>query len=291
VSLGPSLVIVSGLSGAGRTTAMKALEDLGFFCVDNLPVVLLEPFVELFRAGSDRLAVAVDVRERTFLAAFPDVHDHLRRSGLPTELLYLDAEDEVLAQRFGETRRVHPTRGSGSLFDDIAREREMMLPIARRADLVIDTSHMSVHDLKRQVTRHFTGAQRTAPMEIELVSFGFRHGPPESADLMIDVRFLPNPNFEPTLRERTGLDPEVAAFVLEAPGTREFMAKLCEFVDFLVPRYQEEGKAHLTVALGCTGGQHRSVAVARALERHLTERKIDVRVTHRDVSRARRAET
>jgi len=273
VSLGPSLVIVSGLSGAGRTTAMKALEDLGFFCVDNLPVVLLEPFVELFRAGSDRLAVAVDVRERSFLAAFPEVHDRLKGGGLPNELLYLEA------------------RGSGSLFDDIGREREMLVPIARRADLVIDTSHMSVHDLKRQVTRHFTGAQRTAPMEIEVVSFGFRHGAPESADLMIDVRFLPNPNFEPKLRERTGLDADVAAFVLEAPGTREFMAKLCEFVDFLVPRYEEEGKAHLTVALGCTGGQHRSVAVARALERHLLERKIDVRVTHRDVARARRTET
>ena len=291
MSLGPSLVIVSGLSGAGRTTAMKALEDLGFFCVDNLPVVLLEPFVELFRAGSDRLAVAVDVRERSFLAAFPEVHDRLRGGGLPNQLLYLEASDEVLAKRFSETRRVHPTRGSGSIFEDIGREREMLVPIARRADLVIDTSHMSVHDLKRQVTRHFTGAQRTAPMEIELVSFGFRHGAPESADLMIDVRFLPNPNFEPTLRERSGLDPDVAAFVLDAPSTREFMAKLCEFVDFLVPRYEEEGKAHLTVALGCTGGQHRSVAVARALETHLLERKIDVRVTHRDVARARRTET
>jgi len=290
VSLGPSLVIVSGLSGAGRTTAMKALEDLGFFCVDNLPVVLLEPFVELFRAGSDRLAVAVDVRERSFLAAFPEVHDRLRRSGLENQLLYLEASDEVLAKRFSETRRVHPTRGSGSIFDDISREREMLVPIARRADLVIDTSHMSVHDLKRQVTRHFTGAQRTSPMEIEVLSFGYRHGQPESADLVIDVRFLPNPNFEPTLRERTGLDPDVAAFVLDAPGTREFMAKLCEFVDFLVPRYEEEGKAHLTVALGCTGGQHRSVAVARALERHLREREIDVRVTHRDVTRARRIE-
>jgi len=149
---------------------------------------------------------------------------------------------------------------------------------------------MSVHDLKRQVTRHFTGAQRTAPMELELVSFGFRHGPPESADLMIDVRFLPNPNFEPGLRDRTGLEADVSAFVLDAPGTREFMAKLCDFVDFLVPRYEEEGKAHLTVAIGCTGGQHRSVAVARALERHLLERKIEVRVTHRDVARARRSD-
>ncbi len=290
MSLGPSLVIVSGLSGAGRTTAMKALEDLGFYCVDNLPVVLLEPFVELFREGRDRLAVAVDVRERSFLSAFPAVHERLKSSGLETLLLYLEASDEVLAQRFSETRRVHPTRGSGSIFGDISRERELLVPIARLADLVVDTGRMSVHDLKRQISRHFTGGERTAAMEIELVSFGFRHGPPEAADLMIDVRFLPNPNFEPELRARTGLEPDVAAFVLDSPASREFMVRLCEFIDFLIPRYEEEGKARLTVALGCTGGQHRSVAVACALDRHLQERKIEVRVTHRDVARVRRSE-
>ena len=289
MNAGPSLVIVSGLSGAGRTTAMKALEDLGFYCVDNLPVVLLEPFVELFKAGSDRLAVAIDTRERVFLAAFPEVHDRLKKGGLSTSLLYLEASDEALAQRFGETRRVHPARGSGSLFDDIGRERELLATMARRADLVIDTTRMSVHELKRLVTRHFTGVARSAPMEIELISFGYRHGAP-AADLVIDVRFLPNPHFEPELRERSGLEPDVAAFVLDPPRTREFMAKLCEFVDFLIPRYEEEGKAHLTVALGCTGGQHRSVAVAEALERHLSERKIPVRVTHRDVARARRSD-
>jgi UPF0042 nucleotide-binding protein len=288
VTPGPSLVIVSGLSGAGRTTAMKALEDLGFYCVDNLPVVLLEPFVELFREGSDQLAVAVDVRERAFLSAFPAVHARLKQSGLATTLLYLEASDEVLAQRFSETRRVHPARGSGSLFEDISRERELLVPIARLADRVLDTGQMSVHELKRQISRHFTGGPRTAPMEIELISFGFRYGPPESADLMIDVRFLPNPNFEPALRARTGLDADVAAFVLDSPGTREFMTRLCDFIDFLIPRYEEEGKAHLTVALGCTGGQHRSVAVTSALDRHLRERKIDVHVTHRDVAHVRR---
>jgi UPF0042 nucleotide-binding protein len=290
VNSGPRLVIVSGLSGAGRTTAMKALEDLGFYCVDNLPVVLLEPFVELFREGSDRLAVAVDVRERAFLSQFPEVHARLRQSGLETTLLYMEASDEVLAQRFSETRRVHPARGSGSLFEDISRERELLVPIARLADLVVDTGQMSVHDLKRQISRHFTGSERKAAMEIELVSFGYRHGAPEAADLMIDVRFLPNPNFEPGLRARTGLEPDVAAFVLDSPHTREFMIRLCEFLDFLIPRYEQEGKARLTVALGCTGGQHRSVAVACALDRHLRERKIDVRVTHRDVARARRSE-
>ena len=290
MSLGPSLVIVSGLSGAGRTTAMKALEDLGFYCVDNLPVVLLEPFVELFRAGSDQLAVAVDVRERSFLSAFPEVHARLRGSGLATTLLYLEAGDEVLAQRFSETRRVHPARGSGSLLEDISRERELLVPIARLADLVVDTGQMSVHELKRHISRHFTGGPRTAKMEIELVSFGFRHGAPEAADLLIDVRFLPNPNFEPSMRARTGVEADVAAFVLDSPRTREFMARLCDFIDFLIPRYEDEGKAHLTVALGCTGGQHRSVAVACALDRHLRERKIEVRVTHRDVARARRSE-
>jgi UPF0042 nucleotide-binding protein len=281
-------VIVSGLSGAGRTTCLKILEDLGFYCVDNLPVVLLEPFVELFKAGATGSPSRRHARAQ--LPAAFQVHDRLKQAGLATELLYLEASDEVLAQRFGETRRVHPARGSGSLVEDIGRERELLAPMARRADLVIDTGRMSVHELKRQITRHFTGAARTAPMEIELLSFGYRHGAPESADLVIDVRFLPNPHFEPGLRERTGLDPEVAAFVLDPPRTAEFMAKLCEFIDFLIPRYEEEGKAHLTVALGCTGGQHRSVAVAQALERHLSERKIEVRVTHRDVARARRSD-
>ncbi len=286
----PSLVVVSGLSGAGRTTVMKALEDLGFYCVDNLPVVLLERFIDLFSEGADRLAVVVDVRERSFLAEFPSMHDRLRERGTPIELLFLEASDDSLRQRYDESRRVHPALEGGSIGEGIALERQLLEPLAARADLAIDTTDLSVHDLKRLVTRHFSGADRSGSLELNLVSFGFRYGLPEAADLMIDVRFLPNPNFEPELRHRTGLDVDVAAYVLDDSRTAEFLERFFAFLEFLLPRYEEEGKAYLTLAVGCTGGQHRSVAVVGALERHLRDRKIEVRVSHRDVSKARRLE-
>jgi UPF0042 nucleotide-binding protein len=293
MSGGPELVIVSGLSGAGRSTVMKALEDIDFYCVDNLPVVLLERFVELFGEGADRLAAVVDVREREFLASFPAICDRLRAKGQLTELLFLDASDDELGKRFSETRRVHPTqlhaeRGGVSLLEGIAEERRILAPIAKRADLVVDTTGMTVHDLKRFVTRHYTGAARSGELEIRLVSFGFRYGPPEVADLMIDVRFLPNPNFEDGLREKTGLSADVAEFVLQNDGTRAFLERFFGFLDFLEPLYEEEGKAYLTIAIGCTGGQHRSVSVVGALEAHLSERGARVRVTHRDIDRTRR---
>lgn len=288
MSEAPYLVVVSGLSGAGRTTVMKALEDLDFYCVDNLPVVLLEPFVELFSEGASRLAVVIDVRERSFLEAFPATHDRLRERGILRELIFLEASDEVLAKRFDETRRGHPAAPRGSVWEGISLEREILAPIAARADWTVDTGDMSVHDLKRFVTRHYTGAPRSGRLELEVVSFGFRHGAPEVADLMIDVRFLPNPNFEARFRHRTGLDGDVAAYVLESARAKEFLARLFDFLEYLLPLYEEEGKANLTIAIGCTGGQHRSVAVVGALARHLQERKIGVRVSHRDVDRARR---
>ncbi len=285
----PRLVIVSGLSGAGRTTALKALEDLGFYCVDNLPVALLEPFLELFGESGDRLALGIDIRERNFLADFPAIHDRLRARGIGMELLFLDASDEVLVRRYDESRRVHPA-GASSAAQGIEQERALLEPIAARADQLVDTSELSVHELKRFLTRHFSGAERSAPLVVTLLSFGFRHGTPEGADVMIDVRFLPNPNFERGLRERTGLDAEVAAYVLESPRTRDFLAHFSSFLDFLLPLYESEGKAYLTLAIGCTGGQHRSVAVVTALERHLLQRGVEVRVSHRDVARARRLE-
>ncbi len=284
-----SLVIVSGLSGAGRTTVAKALEDLGFYCVDNLPVVLLERFLDLFFERAERLAVVVDTREGSFLADFPRVHDRLRARGVALELLFLDASDEALLQRYDETRRVHPAV-RGSPVEGIAHERKLLADVARRADLVIDTSDLSVHELKRFAMRHFSGAERSAPLVVNLTSFGFRYGSPDVADLMIDVRFLPNPNFEPRLRERTGLDPEVAAFVLGGEGGGEFLQRLFGFLDYLLPLYEREGKAYLNLAIGCTGGQHRSVAVVTALERHLAERKLEVRVAHRDAEKSRRVE-
>lgn len=282
----PSLVIVSGLSGAGRTTAMNALEDLGFYCVDNVPVVLLEPFVQLFSERAGRLAACIDVRERDFLRAFPDICDRLRTSGVLRELLFLEAADEALAQRFDETRRVHPAAPERPLLESIAEERRILSPLASRADAVIDTTSLSVHDLKRLVTRRYTGRARGAPLEVELASFGFRWGAPEVADLVLDVRFLPNPNFEPLLKEKTGEADAVAAYVLQNPRGRAFLSHLFAFVDFLIPMYEDEGKAYLRMAIGCTGGRHRSIAVVRALEARLRDRKIDVRVSHRDLDRA-----
>jgi UPF0042 nucleotide-binding protein len=287
----PSLVIVSGRSGAGRTTVMKALEDLGFYCVDNLPVILLEPFVELFSEKESRLAAVIDVREGDFLDDFPRIADDLRRRGVLRELLFLDAEETELAKRYDETRRVHPLAGGEGLREGIRREWRVLAPVAERADRVLDTSRMSVHDLKRFANRHFSGADTADRLTIDLVSFGFRYGAPEVADLMIDVRFLPNPNFEPELRDRAGTDSEVAAYVLEDPRTVPFLKRFFDFVGYLLPLYEREGKAYLTLAIGCTGGQHRSVAVVGALERYLRERKIGVRVTHRDVDRVRRSDS
>ena len=285
---GPTLVIVSGLSGAGRTTAIKALEDVGYYCVDNVPVVLLEPFVDLFTEAADRLAAVIDVRERQFLESFPEIHDRLRQRGVLSDLLFLDASDEALAHRFSETRRVHPAARQQSIYESIAQEREILMPVAERSDLVLDTTQMTVHDLKRAVTRRYSGRDSGGPMEIEIMSFGFRYGPPDEADLQIDVRFLPNPNFEADLRDRTGLEADVAAYVLESPRTQAFLGRLVDFLDFLLPLYEEEGKAYLTIAIGCTGGRHRSVAIAAELEGLLRDRKIDARVTHRDLARLRR---
>ncbi|MCP4002669.1 MAG: RNase adapter RapZ [bacterium] len=284
-SRNPELVVLSGMSGAGRTTAMKALEDLDFFCVDNLPVVLLDRFVDLFGEGTDRLAVTVDVRERDFLEDFPAVHTRLRERGVLRDLIFIDASDDVLLKRFNETRRAHPTRGSGSLLEDIAQERDQLAAMAARADQIIDTTHMSVHELKRTITRIFSGAARTGHLEVELVSFGFRYGAAGTADLLIDVRFLPNPNFEPELCAFTGLDPRVSSYVLDDPRTAAFLKRFFGFLDYMIPLYEEEGKAYLTIAIGCTGGRHRSVAVIQALDRHLRERNIGVRVSHRDITR------
>jgi UPF0042 nucleotide-binding protein len=286
----PVLVVVSGLSGAGRTTAVKALEDVGFYCVDNLPVVLLERFIELFSDGASRLAVVVDAREGDFLRSFPEVYARLREDLARAELVFLEASDEVIERRFDETRRIHPAGPGRSIREAIAAERELLAPLAARADLILDTTSMSVHDLKRFMTRRYTGTSRSGPMEVEIVSFGFRFGAPEVVDLMLDVRFLPNPNFEPHLKERSGRDPEVARYVLEPPRGREFLTRLLDFLDFLIPLYEEEGKAYLTIGIGCTGGQHRSVAVAEALEDRLEDRKINARVRHRDIERQRRVE-
>jgi RNase adapter protein RapZ len=258
--------------------------------VDNLPVELIPRFAELsVNSEIEKTALVVDIREGNQLRKLPGLLKSLKKT-IDTKVIFLEASDDVLIRRFSETRRPHPLGKSTTVPQAIATEREALLGIRGAADFIIDTSKFNVHDLRAHSIEKFRHKRSDTAIAVSCVSFGYKHGVPQDCDLLFDVRFLPNPHFEAGLRERTGLDPEVAAFVLDPPRTAEFMGKLCEFIDFLIPRYEEEGKAHLTVALGCTGGQHRSVAVAQALERHLSERKIDVRVTHRDVARARRSD-
>jgi UPF0042 nucleotide-binding protein len=269
VSESPHIVVVSGMSGSGKSTATHALEDAGFFCIDNLPVLLLPKLTELAGHGQmPRLALVMDARERVYLKEAPRVLDEARRSGARVEVLFLDSTDEALTRRFSETRRRHPLAPDGGVAEGIRLEREALADLRELADQVIDTSPLTVHDLKRQIQARFAADASTAPA-ITLLSFGYRYGVPSQADLVFDVRFLPNPYFVPELKGMNGRNPRVAAYVLERPDTETFIEKVVDLCQYLFPRYQKEGKAYLTVALGCTGGKHRSVAIAHALARRL----------------------
>jgi UPF0042 nucleotide-binding protein len=284
----PRVVFVSGLSGSGKTTAMNALEDLGFYCVDNLPAQLTSQMLSLCSQAEppiEQIALAIDAREERFLRELPRVIDELRRSEARVRVLFLDCATEVLVDRYRETRRVHPLSPAGSVEEGIARERELLAEIARLADLRLDSSDLNVHELRRAIAE-WAGADASArgPV-VSLVSFGFRYGLPRGADLVFDVRFLPNPHFESRLRSRTGLDPEVARFVLDTPLAKELLTRLGELLRFLLPLYEREGKSYLTVAVGCTGGRHRSVVVLEALAAELRRLGQNVSVTHRDVEK------
>jgi len=281
------IIFVSGLSGSGKTTAMAALEDLSFYCVDNLPVQLVPQFIALCATAStviDKIALALDAREKNFLDRFPEVVDELRERGSAVEVLFLDCANETLERRYRETRRVHPLSPEGSVIDGIERERTLLDQVDRMADLKIDTTRLNVHQLKDTIVRHVSGAGRETV--INLVSFGYRHGTPASVELLFDVRFLPNPYFDEQLRPGTGLEAPVADYVLQSERGREFFTRLDEFVDYLLPFYDAEGKAYLTIGIGCTGGRHRSVAVAEAVGQRLREQGREVNVSHRDVERA-----
>lgn len=280
------IVFVSGLSGSGRTTAMGALEDLGFYGVDNIPPQLTEQFVDLCAKANPPIhdiALALDAREAAFLKGFPDVVQAIRATGARAEVLFLDCADEVLVSRYRETRRVHPLAPSGTVEQGIERERALLEDVSRLADYVLDTSRLNIHQLREAVVRWVTG-EGTASV-VTMLSFGYRYGIPPSAELLFDVRFLPNPHFEPALRPKTGLEPEVASFVLDHDRTRELLARLGDFLDYLLARYDAEGKAYLTVAIGCTGGRHRSVAVTNALADRLRAAGREVNVQHRDVDK------
>ncbi len=285
---GPQVVILTGVSGSGKTTALRAMEDAGFYCVDNLPIVFLEKLLELsgHTAGEvSRMALVVDAREGRFLAEAPRIIRELRQKGADVEVLFLDASDESLVRRYSETRRRHPLAGEGGTVPDgIAAERRTLEAIKAIADEVIDTTPLNVHELKRLVTRRFVVGEESR-LGVTVVSFGFRFGIPTHADLVLDVRFLPNPFFIPELKPFPGTDPRVADFVLGQPDAQAFLDRLVELLGFLLPRYRSEGKSYLTIGLGCTGGKHRSVAVAAALTARLEAAGQPVRLWHRDVEK------
>jgi RNase adapter protein RapZ len=284
----PELTIVTGMSGAGRTTVGDVLEDLGWFVVDNLPPGLIPPLVELggrTRGEVPRIAAVVDVRGRQFFADLRDAMADLEAAGVRSRLVFLEASDEALIRRFEGSRRRHPLQGSeGRLTDGIDAERRLLSDLRGDADLVIDTSAFNVHQLRAKVEDAFAGDVRPV-LRISLVSFGYKYGLPADADLVLDCRFLPNPHWIPDLRPQTGLDPDVRAYVLAAPGATELLDSYQQVLDILGRGYLHEGKRWVTLAVGCTGGKHRSVAMAEELGRRLREDGIEARVVHRDLGR------
>ena len=281
-------IVVTGLSGSGKSTALDVLEDLGFYCVDNLPVALLPRLVELWRASDgefSRAAFGIDVRAGHFLDDVPRVFQELRAAGVALEVLYLEATDDVLVRRYSETRRRHPTEDASGIGGAIQRERALLQSLRERADRILDTSAFTVHQLRDRLRELIEGQGGAHDLTVTLVSFGYKYGLPIDLDLAFDCRFLPNPFFVETLRPRTGTDPAVMDYVLASDGAAEFLEHVVGLLRFGLPRYQREGKAYLTVGIGCTGGRHRSVALAETLRARLADTGYGIMVRHRDLAR------
>ena len=277
-----SFIIITGLSGSGKGTFLRALEDRGFYAVDNLPVGLLTKFHELIANEYPKAALVIDAREGGTLTEFPSVYSELKKQpGLETELWFLEASDEVLVRRFSETRRPHPMDPNRPVLEAIALERALLAPIRETADHILDTSQFTIHELRQHAVRLFE-EQKSANLLVSLVSFGFKYGVPIDSDLVFDVRFLPNPNFVPDLKAFTGADPRVMDYMNSHEATHKFLDHVYTFIDFLLPQYEKEGKSYVTISIGCTGGRHRSVFIANAIGKHLDERQYRVKVSHRD---------
>lgn len=283
------IVVLTGLSGSGKTLAIRAFEDIGYFCVDNLPVTLIPTFADLLtRSRQDiaRAALVVDVREGAFLSEFPGIYEALRRGkGRRAQLVFFEADDDALIRRFSETRRPHPLAAGGSVEEGIRRERVALAPLRDLADLIIDSSRFNVHQLRRYIQEHYAPQAGAQPLSVAVVSFGYKHGLPAESDLLFDTRFLPNPFFVDGLRGRTGLDREVVGYLEAIPEYQELRRRILDLVTYLIPHYIREGKSYLTVAIGCTGGRHRSVTMAEAIGGALRAAGYAVGIAHRDLER------
>ncbi len=289
----PDIVIITGVSGSGMSSATNAFEDLGYFCVDNLPIALLPTFARLIEAsqedgGITRAALVIDIREGSFLADFPKQLEALRARGLNVYVLFLEASNDVIHHRFSETRRPHPADKGPRLAQAIKRERSAMRRIRALADQIIDTSEHTVHTLRSQLVERFSLDRHGAPMRVQVLSFGHKYGSPANLELLFDVRHLPNPYFDPELRRLSGHDPRVIRFLRNQPEVLETIKRFSDLLDYLLPLYKREGKAYVTVGLGCTGGRHRSVMVANALAKRLLRTGYDAKAVHRDVRKDRK---
>jgi UPF0042 nucleotide-binding protein len=281
-------VIVTGMSGAGKSTVLKSLEDDGYFCVDNMPIVLIDKFIELFANSSDekisRIAVGIDIRSGKSLSGMKRVLEGLKKRQFQYEILFLESRDDILIKRYKETRRSHPLSRDGRIFEGLEKERKAVAYLKTQADYIIDTSDFLIRDLKKEVDQLFLGESREKKLIVTILSFGFKNGMPGDADLVFDVRFLPNPYYIEELKHKSGLDQEVQDYVMQFDVSKVFLEKLLDMVRFLVPNYVEEGKSQLVIAIGCTGGRHRSVTFAEALYHDLRkENDCKVHISHRDI--------
>ncbi len=283
------VVIVTGVSGAGKSQAIKCLEDIGFFCIDNLPTTLIPTFVRLCTQSEhaiERVGLVIDVRGGEFLAPLFDILTMLRTEGHTVKIVFLDAYDEILVRRFSESRRPHPLAAGKSALEGITAERQMLARLRDDADLIIDTSALTIHDLKRFLSQAFVRERPMAKIGLSLVSFGYKHGLPFDADIVFDTRFLPSPHFIDDLRPLTGLDSQIGEFLMRTSVTKPYLERLVDLLDFVVPLCEEEGRAYLTIALGCTGGHHRSVFFVEQLAGHFRETGYQINVRHRDIEKA-----
>jgi UPF0042 nucleotide-binding protein len=284
----PKIIIVTGLSGSGKSTALAALEDAGFYCVDNMPVLLLPDFLELpsvCEPGAVGFAFGMDLREKSFLNSYQTIFEDARVRGFDLEIIFLEADEEILLRRYSQTRRHHPVARGEGILDGIRSEQRLMSALRKSAAYVLNTSRFNVHELKAAIKNIAKTLIKLAPMRIQVLSFGFKHGIPGDADLVIDVRFLVNPYFVPELKDLDGETAAVKQFVLQNDDARLFLLKYFDLLDYLIPLYEKEGKAYLTIAIGCTGGRHRSVAIARRLHEHVQTAGREVAITHRDIDR------